>query len=211
MVGQMTFTRIAMSCALALLCCTGFAAAESKEPAKNKTLDNLQTAFDGESNANARYKAFAKKADEEGYAKVAVLFRAAARAEEVHATNYAGIIKKMGGAPKTEAKAPDVKATKENLEAAIKGETGEAETMYADFLKQARDDGNKDAVRAFSGAKAVEADHAKLYKEAVGNLDGWKVAADFYVCPVCGYTAPKLPDKKCPVCSTPKEKFETIK
>ncbi|MBM3700861.1 MAG: rubrerythrin family protein, partial [Actinobacteria bacterium] len=51
----------------------------------SKTLENLKEAFAGESQANRKYLAFAKKADEEGYGQAAKLFRAAADAETVHA------------------------------------------------------------------------------------------------------------------------------
>ena len=84
------------------------------------TLDNLQTGFNGESNAHSRYLAFAEKADQEGYGEVASLFRAAAKAEEVHAANHAAVIKKMGGTAQAKIETPVVKSTKENLEAAIK-------------------------------------------------------------------------------------------
>ena len=45
------------------------------------TQDNLQDAFAGESQANRKYLAFAKKADDEGFNQAAKLFRAAAAAE----------------------------------------------------------------------------------------------------------------------------------
>ena len=63
----------------------------------SRTLENLQAAFDGESNARNKYLAFAKKAGEEGYGEVASLFRAAAKAEEIHANNHAVVIRKLGG------------------------------------------------------------------------------------------------------------------
>src|SRR5512140_902870 len=63
------------------------------------TLDNLQAAFNGESNANARYLAFAKKADAEGYGTAASPFRAAARAEPVHFERHAKAIKELGAVP----------------------------------------------------------------------------------------------------------------
>ena len=65
-----------------------------------KTLQNLQAAYNGESNAHARYLAFAEQADREGYPQVAVLFRAAARAEEIHLTNHAAVIRQLGATPK---------------------------------------------------------------------------------------------------------------
>lgn len=89
------------------------------------TLENMQAAFNGESNAHARYLAFAAQADKEEYGEVASLFRAAARAEEIHASNHAEVIKGMGATPIARIDAPDVKSTRENLEAAIKGESYE--------------------------------------------------------------------------------------
>jgi rubrerythrin len=181
------------------------------EAAKATTLDNLQTAYNGESNAQARYEAFAKKADEEGYGQVASLFRAAARSEGVHVRNHAEVIKKMGGTPKADIKPPEVKSTKENVEAALKGESYERDTMYPDFLKQAKAEGNKDAVETFNFSLQAETEHAKLYKEALDNLDKWKTGKkDFFVCPKCGFTVVKIGFEMCPVCSTPKDKYEKI-
>ena len=181
-------------------------------PAAASTLDNLQTAYNGESNASARYLAFAKKADEEGYGQVASLFRAASRAEQIHATTHAGVIKKLGGVPKADVKAADVKTTKENLQAAVAGETYERDTMYPEFLAKARKDGNKDALETFNYAKSAEAEHAKMYSEALAKLDSLKgsKAATYYVCTVCGFTTTKLDFEKCTVCFNPKDKYTTV-
>ena len=160
------------------------------------TLDNLQAAFNGESNAHAKYLLFAKKAQDEGYLKVATLFKAAARAEEIHAGNHAEVIKKMGGVPKADVKAAEVKTTSENLKAAIEGETYEHDKMYADFLKQARAEKNVRAIRTFNFAREVEAGHAKLYGQALANLESWKAAGTLYVCPECGNTVTSLDFKK---------------
>lgn len=181
------------------------------EKTASKTLENLQAAFNGESNAKARYLAFAQKAEAEGYGKVASLFRAASRAEDIHANNHAAVIQKLGGSPVADVKTPDVKSTAENLQAAIKGESYERDTMYPDFLKQAREDGNNDAVRTFNLAKEAEAEHAKLYTEASANLVAWKTNAQpFYVCPSCGYTTSKLDFAKCPVDFVAREKFIAV-
>jgi rubrerythrin len=175
------------------------------------TLGNLQAAFDGESNAHARYLAFAKKADDEGYGQVASLFRAAARAEEIHAGNHAVVIRKLGAEPKAEIKAPEVKSTRENVEAALKGESYERDTMYPEFIQKAREEGQKDALRSMNLARSAEIEHARLYGEALASLDSWKGGAKtFYVCPVCGFTVLKVDFAKCPSCSTAKEKFEQV-
>lgn len=180
--------------------------------AATTTLDNLQTAFNGESNAHARYRAFAEKANQEGYAEVASLFRAAARAEEVHAGNHAVVIKKLGGTPQAKLDTPVVKSTKENLEAAIKGESYERDTMYPEFLKQARAEGNKDAIQTLNFAKMAETEHAKLYSEALNKLPELKgsTAKDYYVCTVCGYTTVKIDFSKCPACFSHKDKYEKV-
>lgn len=180
--------------------------------ASSTTLENMQAAFNGESNAHARYLAFAKKADSESYGQVASLFRAAARAEEIHASNHAAVIKKLGAVPQAKIDTPDVKTTRENLEAAIKGETYERDTMYPTFLKQARLDGNRDAVKSLNFAKTAEAEHAKLYSAALKDLSQLKGSKSmtFFVCPICGYTTLDASLAKCPSCFTPKEKFEKV-
>jgi rubrerythrin len=180
--------------------------------AATKTLDNLQAAFNGESNAHARYLAFAEKAGQEEYGEVASMFRAAAKAEEVHAANHAAVIKNLGGTPQAKIETPVVKSTKENLEAAIKGESYERDTMYPEFLKQARAEENRDAVQTFNYAKTAEAKHAKLYSEALNNLPKLKgsKAKDYFVCNVCGYTTSQMDFSKCPSCFTHKDKYEKV-
>lgn len=175
-------------------------------------LQNMQAAYNGESNAHNRYLAFAKQADSETYGEVASLFRAAARAEEIHASNHAVVIRKLGAAPNATLETPDVKTTRENLQAAIKGETYERDIMYPNFLKQARVEGNVDAIRSLNLAKTAEAEHAKLYTQALNNLANLKgsVSKTFFVCPVCGYTTRDITFAKCPSCFTAKEKFEHI-
>lgn len=176
------------------------------------TLENMQAAFNGESNANVRYLAFAKQAEREGYGEVASLFRAAARAEKIHATNHAAVIEELGALPKANLEDPVVKSTRENLEAAIKGESYERDSMYPGFLKQARSDRNSRAVRSLNLAKSAEAEHARLYEAALTDLDHLKGTKDvtFFVCPVCGYTVRQTDFAKCPSCFTAREAFERV-
>jgi rubrerythrin len=163
-----------------------------------KTLDNLQAAFAGESQANRRYLAFAKKADEEGYAQVARLFRAAAHAETVHALAH---FRAMDGA----------KTTGENLITAIAGEHYENTTMYPEFVATAEEEGNKRALASFKNALAVEKEHEALYQEAFDLLGKDASAYDYYVCPICGHVEKGSAPDKCPVCGCPGAKFELIK
>ena len=193
-----------------VLACSLLVAAGPVAAAPSKTLDNLQSAFNGESNANAKYLEFAKKADQEGYAGAAALFRAAARAEEFHARNHADVIKKLGGTPKAEIKLPAIMSTADNLKASIEGETYERIKMYPEFIAEAKAAGEKDAVKSFNYALTAEGQHAKFYTEAAANLTAWKAAKKFAVCPVCGNTVTVVDFSKCPVCFTPGEKFIAV-
>lgn len=181
------------------------------EASKGKTLDNLQAAYNGESNAKAKYEVYAKKADAEGYLGAAALFRAAAKAEGVHADALAAVLKAMGAVPKADIKAPAPKTTKENLEDALKGETYEKDSMYPDFIKVAKAEMNKEALKVFTYAKTAEAGHAKFYGEALKDMAAWKAARTFQVCTVCGYTVQKIDFEKCPSCFFPKEKYVEVK
>ena len=180
--------------------------------ATTTTLKNMEAAFNGERNAVARYSAFAKQAEAEGYGEVSSLFRAAARAEEIHATKHAEVIQQLGGDPQARIDQPEVKSTRENLEAAIKGETYERDTVYPEFIQQARSDHDAAAVKSLNLAKTAEAEHATLYAAALANLKHLKGSRSFtfWVCPNCGFTVREVDFSKCPSCFTPKEKFEQV-
>lgn len=163
------------------------------------TTENLKDAFAGESQANRKYLAFAKKADKDGFPQVAKLFRAAAQAETVHAHAHLRVLK-------------GVNSTEDNLKGAIEGEGFEFKEMYPKFLKEAEEEDNKGAVTSFKNALAVEETHHGLYSGALeavqsgSDLPGAKI----YVCDVCGNTVNGEPPEKCPVCGVPKDKFVEI-
>jgi rubrerythrin len=162
----------------------------------SKTLKDLLEAFAGESQANRKYLAFAKKAEEEGYKQVAKLFRAAAEAETVHAHNH---LREAGG----------IKSTKENLDDAINGETYEFQKMYPQMIEDAKTEGNSGALRSFNFANEVEKIHAELYKKALENL-GKNPDVDYYVCQVCGNTVENEAPDECPICGAKKQAFKKI-
>ncbi|HVP55454.1 MAG TPA: rubrerythrin family protein [Candidatus Eisenbacteria bacterium] len=175
------------------------------------TLDNLQTAFNGESNAEARDLAFARKADEEGYSNVAGLFRAAAKAEAIHARNHAAVIEKMGAVPAVKLGSVEVKTTRKNLIAATEGEKYERDTMYPEFIEAARRDNAKAAIRSFTYALKVEAVHAVLYQDALDNLEKRKGKGHtYYVCPDCGNTLEDLTILKCLICGHSRDGFLAV-
>ncbi len=174
------------------------------------TLKNLQTAFNGESNACARYAAFAMRADEEGFHKVASLFRAASRAEQIHAGNHAAVIRKMGSTPAAHIEKVEVKSTADNLKVALAGEEYERDVMYPVFIHEAEGERNAAAMRTFNYALEAESEHARLFADALCNLQTMTAETVYYVCAICGYTVEKLTFDRCPVCHHPKERFETI-
>jgi len=161
-----------------------------------KTDENLQEAFAGESQANRKYLAFAKKADAEGHGQVARLFRAAAFAETVHAHSH---LRALGG----------IKSTEENLKEAIGGETHEFEKMYPQMISDAESEGRAAAKKSFEYANAVEKIHADLYGKALDGL-GKNESVEYHVCTVCGNTVEGDPPEKCPVCGAGKKAFEKI-
>ncbi len=163
------------------------------------TIDNLKDAFAGESQANRKYLAFAKKAQAEGYPQIAKLFRAAAEAETIHAHAHLAAMKGVG-------------STLENLQAAMAGEQYEYKEMYPKFLDAAKAEGHNPARASFQNALAVEEVHYGLYGQALKTLQAGKdlAAAKIYVCPVCGHTViGDVPDE-CPVCSADGEKFVEV-
>lgn len=163
------------------------------------TSEHLKEAFAGESQANQKYRAFAEKAEREGFPNVARLFRTTAEAERIHA---AGHLASMIG----------IASTADNLQAAIDGETYEFQDMYPPMLEQAQAEGHKGAARMFDYALTAEAVHAKLYTLA---LEAVKTGQDltevkFYLCPVCGHIEFGEPSVECPTCGLKGEKFVLV-
>ena len=163
----------------------------------SKTDEFLKGAFAGESQANRKYLAFAAKADSEGHAQAARLFRAAAEAETIHAHNHLRALKGIG-------------STAQNLEAAVAGETFEFKQMYPEMIEAAKAEGNKTAERSFSYANEVEKIHAELYQKLLDGLGSSHENFPYYVCPTCGFTAEGSPPAVCPVCSAKGAAFKMI-
>jgi rubrerythrin len=155
----------------------------------SNTEENLGKAFSGECQAHMRYLAFAQRADEESFPGTARLFRAAAKAEMVHALNHLRAMATVG-------------ETKDNLETAKQGESFEFKQMYPAMVKDAVAENQVEARHSFEYAMAVEMIHHNLFEKALEN-ESTNAAASFYVCPICGYMAPK----KCPYCGADESKF----
>jgi len=160
------------------------------------TNENLATAFAGESQANRKYLAFAKQAEQDGYSQVARLFRATAEAETIHAHAH---LKAMGG----------IKSTVENLKGAITGETYEFSEMYPPFITEAEAEKNAAAVRTFKMANEAEKVHAALYKKALDSIEK-KESFDVYLCTICGHIAEGSAPDNCPICGAKTMAYKKI-
>jgi rubrerythrin len=150
-------------------------------------------AYTGEAKAALRLKVYAEKAETEGYAQMAKLFRVISLSEEIHGSRALKLLR-------------EVKSTEENLAASFESEMHVADVAYDDFIKQAETEGNRAAVLHFSQSRDVEEIHAKLYKEAMNHFMEERETV-YYVCKVCGYVADGILPDDCPVCSAKKEQF----
>jgi rubrerythrin len=201
---------LGLAAALAVLCGGPARSAEEEKP--KSTLENLKAAYQGATDAQARYAAYAAKADEEGFKSVASLFRAAAKSEEIRLPKLAAALKELGAEAKAEAAKPEVKSTKENLEFTVKDKTAEKDTLLPAWARQAEAEKQAGAARTFKAAVAANGEYVKFGQQALEKLDDWKAAGkEFLVCQVCTYVSADMALKLCPICSAPRAKFESFK
>lgn len=144
----------------------------TNEVAKIKTIANMLGAYEYETIASARYAAFSKKAMEEGFHEIAMLFKAAAKAENAHAGNHLAVLTSMGISVHPVITEVTVRPTGENLKSAIKGEAYIVDKMYPLFLKDARAAGNRSALISLSYAYKTEKKHKIYYENALAALNG---------------------------------------
>lgn len=159
---------------------------------------NLKEAFAGECQAFAKYRAFARRAQEEGLREVARLFRAVARSEALHAANLLAALQEVGN-------------TRANLEAALEGESAEVSGLYPMFVDQARKEDHQAAAQGFSWALEAEKVHMDLFERALKALGEGREPAlgTLMVCRRCGHTLEGEPPAQCPTCGT-KHSFQEI-
>ena len=165
---------------------------------KEQTQHNVYEAFVGEAKAYHRLLAFARKADEEGYAQIAKLFRAVAAAEGVHTERH---LRLLGEAV--------VQSTEENLQSSFERETSVNQVYYPEFIRSAEEEEERAAALTFGQARDVEEGHAALYKQALSAMLRDE-DHDYYVCQVCGYVAERGAPDQCPICGARREKFRLV-
>ena len=204
----------------ALMCCLVLSSCDSKKPevkittkqhqdAGTKTIENMQSAYKGERTATAKYAAFSKKAEEEGYHNIALLYNAVSAAENIHSINHKAVIEDAGATVPIITPEYKVKTTKENLSEDINGEAYEAKKMYPDFLKTAETADNQIALLSLNYARKTELKHKFFFEQALGDINSNSLnslPAKYFVCPVCGNTYTDAP-KHCDFSLTDREKF----
>jgi rubrerythrin len=163
---------------------------------KDRTANNVHTAFVEEAKAHERLLMFAKKAEEEELPQIAHLFRAVAAAEGIHSRRHFAMLESVAD-------------TQTNLERSFQSENTVNGIHYPAMVREAEEEGEAAVSVVFSQIRDVEAFHANLYKRALNNLIAQRSTA-YYVCTVCGYVAEREPPENCPVCNAPKSSFKNI-
>jgi len=134
----------------------------------SKTEQSLRDAFAGESQANRRYLYFANKADIEGQNDVAALFRSTAEGETGHAHGHLEFLEQVGdpvtGLP--------IGTSRQNLAAAVAGETHEYTDMYPGMAKSAREEGFDEIADWFETLAKAERSHANKFQRTLDSLNG---------------------------------------
>ena len=169
----------------------------------SKTEKNLMTAFAGETQARSKYTYFASVAKKEGYEQIAAIFTQTADNEKEHAKLW---FKALG----------ELKGTAENLAAAAEGENYEWTDMYAQFAREAEEEGFMKLAAQFRAVAAIEKSHEERYRALLSNVQMQKVfeksEETMWECRNCGHLVMgKKAPEVCPVCAHPQSYFEVRK
>lgn len=212
--------RSAAACAVALACAVSLAVsaetptapgnAAAPSNAAPRTLANLQQTFAAEKNAEARYLAFARQADREGFKGAASLFRAVAKSESIQAANHVHALAWLYAEARVQLEQAYAETTLANLAGAIVDEATLQQERYPDCYRQARAEHQTVAMRSFNYAESAEGDHARLMIDVLGALPTATVPTAYWVCRACGRTVAHAPAGRCPVCFTPAKKFVRV-
>jgi rubrerythrin len=169
-------------------------------PLPRAVREALERALIRERETVARYELYARKADEEGFRGVAMLFRAQAQAERTHGERFAALLRAHDlPVPPEEAFSPDAGTTRENLAAATALERSEHDGAYREAVETCNLHGKPDIAKIFDQTRDTEVEHANLLNAAARSLDSPGAPKTYYVCGRCGYTT----DVKltfCPAC-----------
>lgn len=177
---------------------------------------DLETAFEEETKSSSACKAWSLKAENDGYHGIAGLFRATARAEQIHAGNHARVLRHMGGSTNVETLMPGIESTFENIRSALVDQRFKVDYLYPTFLTKAVSLFDSMAIRTFHWALEADKSHVRLYAEVLSRVNwdgkaGWaQEEHNFYVCALCGYAALNPESENCPSCNYLWERFEIV-
>ena len=157
---------------------------------------NFASAFASESKAAVRNAAFALKADQEGHAQLARLFRAVADADSIHARRFLLLMRgKISG-------------SEENLKIALQNEAKAKEEYYPKMVKDARES-SKAVKKAFAQSMETDGQHAHLFERAMEDMFV-NNETDYYVCQICGHISEGFVPENCPVCHAVSGRFKRV-
>lgn len=167
-----------------------------------KTEANLQAAFAGESQARNKYTYYASKAKKDGYVQIANIFEETASNEKEHAKIWFKLLNGGG-----------ISSTLENLKDAAAGENYEWTDMYAQFAKEAKEEGFDEIAALFEGVAKIEKEHEERYLKLLANIEGDLVFSKdgdcVWQCSNCGHiVVGKKAPEVCPVCAHPQAYFQ---
>lgn len=178
------------------------------------TYKNMQDAFKGETTASAKYAAYSKQAEKEGFHQIALMFKATSASEAIHAKNHKAVLEAGNQMIPTITPEYTVKSTAENLKDAIAGETYEITTMYPEFIENSVKSGNQAATISLTYAFKTEKKHKPLYEKALAAVENNTVSTTipsvYYVCPTCGNTYATSHPETCEISGTPSVLFKKI-
>jgi rubrerythrin len=173
----------------------------------SKTKANLLKAIAGESMARNKYTYYAEIARKENLIWVAEVFEETANNEKTHAKEELEQIEAHTEMTNTYDIHP-LGNTLDNLRHAAEGETFEFGTMYPNFERDAREEGDEKAAHLFHEIAEVEEKHAERFVKMADRLEGGLMFKNEneveWKCLNCGYIHKgKEAPEKCPLCQKP--------
>lgn len=203
------FVRCSLVIALTVPMLFWFSSCQKTEEAKLVTMGNLQTAYGAELKRSLWYDRFSKQAMKENLGDIAILFRALAHSEKVHAEAAAKLLRGKGVEPIEPAIDSIVPGkAKQYLKLSLSNENLE-QNIYAADTAKAQEEHFTEAAEWFRRALEADARHARLLKKAIEQETNF-ARLPYLMCPECGYIMGSDKMEECLVCKTKKDKFQKI-
>ncbi len=188
-------------------------------PGFTQTVSVMRVVLNGELLAHARYTAYAARAREESYPRIAALALALAASEAIHARNFQAVLHSLGVDATLEGPAVTVGDTRSNIRNASTAELDEIDVRYPLYLARIRPEHHEPAIAALTHAWEAEKQHRDLITQLIQGsgllfgvmartIEGTPV--QYFICDNCGSTLPELPAETCPVCQGPASRYSRV-